>query len=68
VDDAKVKACVAEPSTKAAVDASLQLGQEVGVNSTPSLFVNGRMLPLAGIPYDQLKKIIDYDLKQGAAQ
>jgi protein-disulfide isomerase len=68
VDDAKVKACVAEPSTKAAVDASLQLGQEVGVNSTPSLFVNGRMLPLAGIPYDQLKKIIDYDLNQGAAK
>jgi protein-disulfide isomerase len=68
VDEAKVKACVAEPSTKAAVDASLQLGQEVGVNSTPSLFVNGRMLPLAGIPYDQLKKIIDYDLNQGAAK
>jgi protein-disulfide isomerase len=68
VDDAKVKACVAEPSTKTVVDASLQLGQEVGVNSTPSLFVNGRMLPLAGIPYDQLKKIIDYDLNQGAAK
>jgi hypothetical protein len=58
VDDAKVKACVAEPSTKSAV----------GVNSTPSLFVNGRMLPLAGIPYDQLKGIIDYDLKQGAGK
>ncbi len=68
VGDAKVKACVAQPSTKAAVDASLQLGQEVGVNSTPSLFVNGRMLPLAGIPYDQLKKIIDYDLNQDAAK
>jgi protein-disulfide isomerase len=68
VDDAKAKACVAEPSTRAAVDASLQLGQEVGVNSTPSLFVNGRMLPLAGIPYDQLKKIIDYDLQQSAAK
>lgn len=68
VDDAKVKACMAEPSTKTTVDASLQLGQEVGVNSTPSLFVNGRMLPLAGIPYDQLKGIIDYDLKQGAGK
>jgi protein-disulfide isomerase len=64
VDDAKLKACVAEPSTKAAVDASLQVGNEVGVNQTPLLFVNGRMLPFAGIPYDQLKLIIDYDLKQ----
>ena len=67
VDDGKVTACVAEPSTKAAVDASIQLGNEIGVNQTPLLFVNGRMLPFAGIPYDQLKQIIDYDLKQGAA-
>jgi protein-disulfide isomerase len=63
VDDAKVKACVAEPSTKAAVDAAVALGQDVGVNQTPTLAVNGRLLP-ANIPYDQLKKIIDYDLKQ----
>jgi protein-disulfide isomerase len=64
LDDAKVKACVAEPSTKAAVDASLHVGAEVGVNSTPTLFVNGRALPLGGLPYDQLKLIVDYDLKQ----
>lgn len=64
VDDAKVKACVAQPSTKTTVDESIQLGEQVGVNSTPTIFVNGRMLPLAGFPYDQLKKIIDYDLKQ----
>ena len=62
VDDAKVKACMAEPSTKAAVDASIAVGEEVGVNQTPMLAENGRMLPAAGIPYDQLKKIIDYDL------
>jgi hypothetical protein len=30
--------------------------------------VNGRALPLAGIPYDQLKLIIDYDLQQGAGK
>jgi protein-disulfide isomerase len=68
VDEAKVTACVAEPSTKAAVDASLKVGDEVGVNQTPTLFVNGRMLPLGGFPYDQLKKIVDYDLSQGAAK
>ena len=64
VDETKVKACVAEPLTKAAVDASLQVGAEVGVNQTPMLSVNGRLLPLGGFPYDQLKKIIDYDLSQ----
>jgi hypothetical protein len=30
--------------------------------------VNGRMLPLGGFPYDQLKKIVDYDLSQAAAK
>jgi len=50
------------------VDASIQVGNEIGVNQTPLLFVNGRLLPFAGIPYDQLKLIIDYDLKQGAAK
>jgi predicted DsbA family dithiol-disulfide isomerase len=64
VDDAKVKACLAETSTKAAVDASLQVGAEVGVNQTQMLAINGRLLPLGGFPYDQLKKIIDYDLSQ----
>jgi protein-disulfide isomerase len=68
VDQAKVTACVADPSTKAAVDASLKVGDEVGVNQTPTLFVNGRMLPLGGFPYDQLKKIVDYDLSQAAAK
>jgi protein-disulfide isomerase len=68
VDEAKVKTCMAEPSTKTAVDASLQVGAEVGVNQTPMLAVNGRLLPLGGFPYDQLKKIIDYDLKQSAAK
>jgi protein-disulfide isomerase len=64
VDDAKVQACVADPSTKAAVDASIQLGEEVGVNQTPMLLVNGRALPLGGVPYEQLKTIIDYDMAQ----
>jgi protein-disulfide isomerase len=68
VDQAKVTACVADPSTKATVDASLKVGDEVGVNQTPTLFVNGRMLPLGGFPYDQLKKIVDYDLSQAAAK
>jgi protein-disulfide isomerase len=64
VDEVKVKACVAEPSTKATVDASIKVAEEVGVNQTPMLSVNGRLLPLGGFPYDQLKKIIDYDLTQ----
>ena len=64
LDEAKVKACVAEPATQAAVDASIHVAEEVGVNQTPTLSVNGRLLPLGGFPYDQLKQVIDYDLAQ----
>jgi protein-disulfide isomerase len=59
-DPAKVGACAATPETKAAVDASLQLGRDLTVNQTPTLYVNGRGLPLGGIPYDTLKQIIEY--------
>lgn len=64
VDQAKAEACMTQPATKEAVDASLKLGQDVGVNATPTLFVNGRALPsFASIPYDTLKEIIRYQLQ-----
>jgi protein-disulfide isomerase len=59
-DPAKTAACVALPATKATVDASVQLGHDLGVNQTPTLYVNGRGLPLGGIPYDTLKQIISF--------
>ena len=59
-DPAKVATCVTSPDTKAIVDTSLQLGRDLGVNQTPWLFVNGRGLPLGGVPYDTLKTIITY--------
>jgi protein-disulfide isomerase len=67
VDQARVQSCVSQPSTKAAVDESLKLGTDLGVNSTPTLFVNGRNLPLGGMPYETLKQIIDYDVKMAGA-
>ena len=60
--------CTGQPTTKAAVDASLQLGTELGVNSTPTLFINGRSLPFAGIPYDTLKQIITYQMQIDGAK
>jgi protein-disulfide isomerase len=63
-DPDKVAACSATPETKAAVDASLKLGDEIGVASTPTLLVNGRVLPLGGIEYETLRKIIDFQAEQ----
>jgi hypothetical protein len=36
----------------------LKLATDAGIESTPTLVVNGRPLPLEGIPYDTLKNII----------
>jgi protein-disulfide isomerase len=63
-DPAKVAACSTTPETKAAVDASLKLGDQVGVAETPTFFVNGRGVPLGAIPYETLQKIIDFQAEQ----
>jgi protein-disulfide isomerase len=60
---AEVAACAAKPDTKARVEASIALGKSVGVNSTPTLFINGRNLPGAA-PVDLLKKIVDFQASQ----
>jgi protein-disulfide isomerase len=62
-DPASVAACAATEATKAAVDASMALGTEIGINETPTLVVNGRPLPLT-IPYETLKAIIVYQANQ----
>jgi len=60
LDPAAVDACAATPATKALVDASIKLAQDAGVEQTPMLAVNGHLLPLNGVPYETLKKIITY--------
>ncbi len=62
-DPAKIAACSTTPAAKEAIDASRALGERVGVNQTPTLFVNGRALPLNGIPYEMLQKIVEFQAK-----
>jgi protein-disulfide isomerase len=57
---AAVDACAATDATKDQVNASLKLGEQVGVDQTPVLSVNGHMLPLTQVPYETLKKIVAY--------
>lgn len=60
LDPAAVDACAATPVVTEQVNASIKLAQEIGVEQTPMLAVNGHLLPLAGIPYETLKNIISY--------
>lgn len=65
-DAATVSACAATPSAKAAVAASVKLGEDIGVDQTPLLYVNGRAIPVAGVPYPTLKQIISYAAAESA--
>jgi protein-disulfide isomerase len=56
------KACMASPEAAAAVDASRANGQELDVNSTPTVFVNGRRL--VGADQHALEQYIQYELAQ----
>jgi protein-disulfide isomerase len=68
-DPAKIAACAASDEAKAAVNASIDLGNRLGVEGTPSLYVNGRSLQAGGnsflgIPYNVLRDIIDFQAQQ----
>ena len=62
---ADIAACAAKAETKSRVDKSVELGQEVGVNATPTVFVNGRKIGnVVGLPYDTLKGLVEFAGKQ----
>jgi protein-disulfide isomerase len=62
-DPAKIAACSTTAAAKDAINASLALGTKVGVNSTPTIYINGRGIPANGIPYEMLQKIVEYQAK-----
>ena len=65
LDPAKVAACAATPEIDKAVGDAVKLAQDLDINQTPTLMINGRQIP-ANIPYDTLKKIIEFQAKQDA--
>ena len=60
LDPAAIDTCAATQATKDEVTASIKLAEEIGVEQTPMLAVNGHLIPLTGIPYETLKTIISY--------
>jgi predicted DsbA family dithiol-disulfide isomerase len=69
LDPAKIKVCSTAPETGAAVEASVKLAQDMNINQTPILVINGRQVPIGGIAYDTLKQIVEYQIKlDGIAQ
>lgn len=64
LDPAKIEACAKTPATIAAVNASVKLAQDLQINETPMLLVNGAPIYLGMTPYDVVKQIIQYQAKQ----
>jgi protein-disulfide isomerase len=60
------KTCMASPEAGAAVDASRANGLQLEVNSTPTIFVNGRRI--VGADPHLLEQYIKYELDQRKAQ
>ena len=61
LDVAAFSACVDKKETAADVKATEEMGNGLGINSTPTLFVNGRRLS-GVIQWEQLKVVIDYEI------
>ena len=69
LDPTKVSACASAPETGAQVQASVKLAQALNINQTPTLMVNGRQVPIGGLPYETIKQIVEYQAKlDGIAQ
>jgi protein-disulfide isomerase len=62
LDTAMFKSCMASPDAGAAVNASRANGEKLEVNSTPTVFVNGRRL--IGADPHLLEQYINYELAQ----
>jgi protein-disulfide isomerase len=63
-DPDAIAACAAKPETEKRVKESIALGEKVGVNSTPTFFIDGRRVIGFGnnLPYDVVKEMVDFDV------
>ncbi|HVM91717.1 MAG TPA: thioredoxin domain-containing protein [Terriglobales bacterium] len=66
VDNAKLQACLKAQDDKA-IRASLKEGDDLGVNATPALFVNGQKLDGA-VPIEQVREVLDQALKEAGVE
>lgn len=61
VKGSEIAACAAKPETADRVQQSLQFGTSLGVNGTPTVFINGRKFPnFAGLKYEGIKMMVEF--------
>jgi protein-disulfide isomerase len=63
LDPTAFATCLASDRFDAAIHAAFDEGTRVGVNSTPSYFVNGRMMTGA-LPFEDFREVVDSELER----
>jgi protein-disulfide isomerase len=64
LDPGAFSSCLASERFDAAIRASFEEGTRAGVNSTPSYFVNGRLVAGA-VPLEQFQEVVEAELERG---
>jgi protein-disulfide isomerase len=60
LDSDAIAACSVTQATRDVIAADIKLAEDIGVDQTPMLAVNGRVIPVSGLPYDMLKQIVQF--------
>lgn len=68
LDVERYKTDMAGLDAKKRVDLDIARGRALGVDSTPTLLVNGRSIPLTGITVANLRQVIDSELQSAASR
>ena len=70
LDPAAVSQCAGTPEAQQRVLASVRLGESIGIDQTPTLVVNGRLVPVspAAVSYDTLKRLVSFEAAQAGVK
>jgi protein-disulfide isomerase len=63
LDIPKLQTCIDTHADAPAVDKSVEAAKQLNVQQTPTLFINGRMIPGA-LPWASLQSVIDLEMKR----
>jgi protein-disulfide isomerase len=61
LDPEQLTACQSSKATEAQIERTLAEGKELGVNSTPTMFINGRRINFS-IKWPNLKQVIEFEI------
>ncbi len=62
VDSVALGRCIDTKASEAAVNQNIAEGRALGINGTPTLMVNGRLLPSGAMQWEVLKQVLQLEL------